>query len=647
VKTISLKKVSAVAVASLGFGLLSVVPAQAADIGSFIISKNAAASGVVKCAQTLTLSGTPLTTITAGATSACLTNANTPVGKGVWTHLNYLGTIASITTDTTVGVVSAATTLTTAAANYYTGVVATTVVKSGVDANAITGMTVAAGAAAGIHLVGNGTDVAAVTDTARILVNGIQIGATTQVTRATDTGLFLPFTAPVTAGTYVATVQHSVAGTYTGTGADTQTQNFTLTVTANAGYSNSLSTGFIVYGNGTTADATTSAAQNSVSATKSTANRAAINVVINDTLGVAFTSGASLSAEISGPGFLKWANQAVTATQCVEAPQYGTDIGRSLAARAVDAQSALYVCADGTAGVSTVTLKITDQADAVTTLATRTVTFSGAVATIAATGVLTIAKSGGAVLGASDANRTTAANTPAIIVKATDSAGNGVSGLTFTALSSAPAILQSSITCTEDIKSSANVLSSGGVGFYNCLVTSASGAASGNTAALTVRTVSPADATAFLTSVVNYTIGGTAATGTETLSFDKTSYAPGEAMVITRTAKDSAGNPVHDLLASPAVTFSKAPGGTPPAISAYVGGKSASSTSATTATVFAPVTPGSFIATATAANGATITATATVTDANAALMTQIDALNAKIVALNALIAKIMKKLGVK
>jgi hypothetical protein len=37
----------------------------------------------------------------------------------------------------------------------------------------------------------------------------------------------------------------------------------------------------------------------------------------------------------------------------------------------------------------------------------------------------------------------------------------------------------------------------------------------------------------------------------------------------------------------------------------------------------------------------------TITDANASLLTQIDALNAKIVALNALIAKIMKKLGVK
>jgi hypothetical protein len=42
-----------------------------------------------------------------------------------------------------------------------------------------------------------------------------------------------------------------------------------------------------------------------------------------------------------------------------------------------------------------------------------------------------------------------------------------------------------------------------------------------------------------------------------------------------------------------------------------------------------------------------LTASASVTDANAGLLTQIDALNAKIVALNALIAKIMKKLGVK
>jgi hypothetical protein len=207
--------------------------------------------------------------------------------------------------------------------------------------------------------------------------------------------------------------------------------------------------------------------------------------------------------------------------------------------------------------------------------------------------------------------------------------------------------MQSSLTCTEDVKSTANIYSSGGVGFYNCLATSSSGAVSGNTATLTVRTVNPADATTYLTSDVKYTIGGTATTGTEVLSFDKLSYAPGEAMIITRTGKDSSGNPVHDFLASPAVAFNKAPGGTVPAAGVYVGGKSATSTSAATAGIFAPVTPGSFIVTATAANGATITATATVTDANAGLLTQIDALNAKIVALNALIAKIMRKLGAK
>jgi hypothetical protein len=204
------------------------------------------------------------------------------------------------------------------------------------------------------------------------------------------------------------------------------------------------------------------------------------------------------------------------------------------------------------------------------------------------------------------------------------------------------------LTCNEDIKATANVASSGGKGFYNCATTSSSGSKSGDKADLTVRIVDPAgDGTTFLTSVVAFTIGGSAATGTETLAFDKTSYAPGEAMVITRTGKDSSGNSVSDGTASPELKFSKAVGGTAPVAGTYVGGASKSSTSAATAGVFAPVTPGAFTVIATAANGTTITASATVTDANAGLLTQLDALNAKIVALNALIAKIMKKLGVK
>jgi hypothetical protein len=118
-------------------------------------------------------------------------------------------------------------------------------------------------------------------------------------------------------------------------------------------------------------------------------------------------------------------------------------------------------------------------------------------------------------------------------------------------------------------------------------------------------------------------------------------------MVITRTCKDVAGNPCADGTAADKVVFSKAVGGTAPVASFYVGGKKA--TSATAPSVFAPALGGAFTAQMTSGNAAgdTVKASSSVTDANAGLLTQIDALNAKIVALNALIAKIMKKLGVK
>ena len=115
-------------------------------------------------------------------------------------------------------------------------------------------------------------------------------------------------------------------------------------------------------------------------------------------------------------------------------------------------------------------------------------------------------------------------------------------------------------------------------------------------------------------------------------------------MIITLTATDASGNPAYDGATSPLVTGSKPLSGTF-AESIYLGGKKSNKVN----TVFAPVTGGSFLVTATGTDAAEtkLSATASVTDGNAALVTQIDALNAKIVALNALIAKIMKKLGVK
>ena len=586
-KTISLKKVSAVAVASLGFGLLSVAPAQA-GAGS--------ATSIAVAKTTESPSGTALA-----------------VGKF---------TAAPV-----------------------------------LDVNQVSSITVTAGATVKLLVTAIGGDFT-VDDDIKVAMRGFGTIADWAAADATADGAESnnsTFTATSVPGTYTLDVTLRKNGTSDVT--TDLTASITMVVSAASGYSNTLSTAFmrsvVADTVGATPDATSDAAGVSAPAAKGgstgdTENGADINVLIKNSSNAAMATGNTMAAEITGPGYLFWENDVIGKDKCLTGPTFGAATGRSLSGLAIDADTYLYVCADGTPGVASIKITITDAAGTSYVLATKTVTFFGSVTKIAATGVLTVAASGGATLGDPTASRDTAAKTPSIIVKATDSANNPVSGLTFTYKSSDVTVMTETLTCAEDIKSTANVFSSGGKGFYNCRVTSSSGAKSGNKATLTVRTVDPAgDGTTFLTSDVAFTIGGSATTGTETIAFDKTSYAPGEAMVITRTAKDSSGNPVADFTASPTYSFSKAAGGAAPAAGVYVGGVSKSATSAATSGIFAPVSPGTFIVTATAANGATITATATVTDANAGLLTQLDALNAKIVALNALIAKIMKRLNIR
>jgi hypothetical protein len=611
VKTISLKKVSAVAVASLGFGLLSVVPANAAATAS--VYGNVTGISLAKTSPAVPVVGTAVV-VTATQTYAAVADPADAAGRTI----NFVGIIESAP-------VNGATTV----------------------------------------AAGNGTlvtcAVAACTQTAtanRMAILQANTGTIAAANTGTNTWTFTP----TKAGVYNLKVWHDLTPAAATVGDLTWAtnelyQNISITVAAAATYSNTLSTAFISYGAGNTApSAATTAAPISQTATKggldATDDKAAsIDVVINNTSNAAYTSGASLSAEISGPGYLVWENGAATGVdKCLVAPQYGANTGRSLAARAVDAQSAIFVCADGTSGVATVTLKITDADDAVYTLATRTVTFFGAVSKIVATGVLTNARAGGATAtGTAVADRDLATEVPAVIVYATDKNGVGVTGLTVTAKSSDTAVMNSAFPTAfaEDIKSTANIFSSGGAGYYNIAVQAATGSLSGQKATMTFRVVDPAgDGTTFLTSDVAFTLGGSVAT--EVISFDKTAYAPGEAMVVTITAKDSSGNPVYDGAATPTagILSSKAAVGLPTTASSYVAGKKAFGS---TGGVFAPSLPGSFVLSATGTDAAATvrTATATVTDANAGLLTQIDALNAKIVALNALIAKIMKKLGVK
>jgi len=657
VKTISLKKVSAVAVASLAFGTFTAIaPAQAA-MTSFTISKNSASSGVIKCSQSLTSNAS--TTITAGG-GVCLSDALTPAGTGVWAPGDS-GFFGKILTNTTAGGGTAATLTAASPAQavvplaFYTGAVASTTVATGVVADTISGMTTTTGAAGLLLLTLDGT-ITGTSGKARMTIGGTVIGASDVTGVATDTRLVIPFTAPVAAGTYTASVQVSVGGNYTGTGADTFTQPFTLTVTAATTLSTALSTAYMTEpsANGASASSTTNGVARSAYKTADTAI-AQVKVTLLKADGTADTSAHVINTIVSGVGYTAVSANANTPgtakTRSASFPQNGSNL------------SYVKINSDGTAGSGTVTVSVTHAVTGVeTTLGTFSYTSYGDVAALAvSTTNATIGKAS-STTGASVAARTVAGNllgvldtsgnltVPAFIVKATDSAGrvaNAALAPSVVSLTS-PAVATGG-TCTLDNGALPTTASSStnGIGYYNCNFATASSAKSGDKATLTIRIVDPADATKYISTTFDVTVGGSVST--EVLSFDKTAYAPGEGMVVTRTGKDSSGNPVADGTASPAVSFSKAVGGTAPAAGFYKGGASASSTSAATASVFAPSVAGAFnaIATSSATGAPTITASSSVTDANAGLMTQIDALNAKIVALNALIAKIMKKLGVK
>jgi hypothetical protein len=531
------------------------------------------------------------------------------------------------------------------------GTVATSVTQSGIVADAIIGMAVKTGGLGLLNIRGN--DV--VTDdagAARFLVNGVQIGASTIVTAATDGGILLPFTAPLTAGTYVGTVQVTDGGTW----AEAISQTFTLTVSASATLSPSQSTAYMTTPGAAGADA--SATTNAIPRSAAKAAGAAIAQVkvtlLKDDASADATANI-VSCIVSGVGFCIVNTTANT---------YAASTARSDTDDSSASVRYVHINTDGTAGTGTVTVSVTHASTAVeTVLGTFSYSTYGDVSKLAVTTTNgTIGKAGAATGGASTTRVAaeltlgllgTSTTMPAFVVAATDSASRAVTTTAVPTVTSSNVAAVSGGTCALDggydgtTANNAYKSSINGVGFYNCNFTSSANAVSGAKATLTISVTDPADATKKISTTLDVTIGGSVST--ETVAFDKTSYAPGEGMVFTRTAKDSAGNPVADGTASPAITFSKAVGGTTPTAGFYKGGVSASATSVAKAAVFAPTVPGAFTALATtgATGGATITASATVTDANAGLLTQIDALNAKIVALNALIAKIMKKLGVK
>ena len=744
-KTISLKKVSAVAVASLGFGLLSVVPVNAA-----------AGTTIANTLTTLSRAGTATTPLIQGtaftaeltATLGTANMADTEVCNVAYVITDPTGTEVKSATFTkaaanvgTNGVVTQSTAATgytsgqtitvtatggaVAFAAYVIGTVAFTPTMGGNYAvtststgagcagtktemngttNAARGLLYTQGiavtqgvtrGASGTAKIANQSKVtvtypAAASTTYKMVSSGVGaiVGATpTDATNTNISGVSTDFSQGLTAITSAdATAAHNNVLTLSSTAAGIQTITVT-TVDTTTGLSSALYSITVTWSaiaalapaasivriaptgatgatqNTVTPGATYTTTADAIpySAPRATGNRVAkIEVILVNNDGTAATQGHTVTASVSGSGFVLTSDSATAADGTARSESEALTTGSENIAW-------INVSGDGTAGTGTINITVTDVVSGVTTsLPSKTVTFYGAVTKLAVTTTnFTIGKAGQAV-GGSDATRTTAeelgatgttitsTSTPAFVVTTTDSGSRNSTAAAVPAVISSDANVATGGTCVLDTYADADYSATptnGGTastGVYNCNWSAAANAASGSKATLTVRIADPASTTGgFLTATVAVTIGGSVAT--ETLAFDKASYAPGEAFVITRTAKDSAGNPVFDGAASGAITFNKPVGGTAPAAKYYVGGASASATSVAKSAVFAPSIPGAFTASMTGGDAAATvrTASASVTDANAGLLTQIDALNAKIVALNALIAKIMKKLGVK
>jgi len=526
----SIKRIALVAVSALGFGLLSVVPAKA--FTSFYVHANSAVSGVVKCSQTMTSNSS--TTITAGG-GTCLSSAN--IGQGVWTPEDgFMGTIETVTTagGGTVATLSAASPAQAAVQQaFYTGVRAGTSQRtlSGVNASAISSLTVETNAVGLFNLRGAAVT-GATTNTARALINGTQIGASDITAIATDVGLLIPFTAPSAAGTYTVTIQTSIAGTYTGTGADTATTTITLVVTAAAADT---------YGSSTVTTSATAV----------------------DTAGVIYASSSALAAsavtftvsqfDVNGTAYADAKAKAVTVTLSGVGSLTTSALGTSATsyqawAALTDATRTVELYGTGTAGTATLTFAVNG-----VNVATKTVKMYGTVATMTVTPVYKVAPDAGRELGdlvaggsavtskTSTLSAPSSTNDPAFAITHKDSVGNIVPVVPSTMTSSNNGVIVSGITAS--FVDNGTGLYTQGFGVAHVTVSSAPAAKSGDKADITFA-YTTATGTTISAPAVAMTVGGDLTK--VTLTTDKATYAPGEAMTLTFKGVDAAGNAPWD-----------------------------------------------------------------------------------------------------
>jgi len=338
-----------------------------------------------------------------------------------------------------------------------------------------------------------------------------------------------------------------------------------------------------------------------VSAAKGTtpAQVAAVKVTLLDSNGIA-KHGQALSVTVSGPGLvaIKTANETVTATETAATNTNSGPIARTAALTLAADNNIAYVGIhnDGTAGVATVTITA-----GTTVIATETVTFTGSAAKYTVTAVRGVYAIGSNAAGDS-------ATATGVTVKVTDSAGNALSGQTI--------YLKSGDTTIATVDASAS--SGSATGPLGVAYFAVTGVKSGSTTVTACNTSACTSAT-ILSDATAIKVAKTEA-ATVTAAFDKSSYAPGEKMILSITAKDADGAAISDANAGTyTMTANLGTTTTLPTAAAFVGGTQA-------VTIYAPVSSGTFTvsvklvagsAWATALDDTTITASADVTNASA------------------------------
>ena len=572
------KRIALVAVAALGFGMLSVAPSTAVPQADTLTASALTASAVPGAAASVTLTHTYLSTGTSDTVTATVSIVSMPAGN------TALPVLASVTTNDTGSPSKSVSGLTAS-----TGSVAASTAVRGDYTLSLTTLTTgtyvfsvtpqAGSRASALTLTYTIADTAAAPTAAssRVYMRSAALNAQgSSVALLLDGGGYeqvATYNSNTSSNTYTQATLKTNLGTQIAT-QDASASNVTaLTVTGGSTtFGNTVASFGLILGNGDTITASTiSGAVQNIG--DGSGNAAGGFTIYAPQPGYYFNApGFPVTVTVTGPGTITYegAAKGKTFTEANANANY--------------LQKSYSLLSDGALGTSTITFTAGG-----VTLATRTVNFVGPLAS------LTVARA--ATFGGS--SFPVATNTGAYVVTAKDA--NGI------VLPNTPVYAYSGTTATATIAASVTTGATGTATFD--LV----GVAAGTTA------ITFGDASTLATSTITATaaaeVTGSTAT-TVTFTTDKADYTPGEKVTLTITAKDANGKPVADgarvLLAT--LTSNVALGGTALSTTTTLLGGVA------TQTFFAPATSGSFTISGTkgaAALADPVSVTATVTNAAA------------------------------